>query len=276
MKSRICRMCGDEDLPGDGKGMFMDSDVGEDDFNYPAIPVCEGCGGLGIEFDCEDFKIRCRRIADLRFEFHPTDGLDEPPAILLYQTLTDLINEVGELVMIYGTGVEDSYATEILSEGFSEVCDLLKEEADQTIDEISKMKPIKTHEGVEETRKAMLAMYRGNFYKGAMVYKDLLKKHPRNAYIRHDFAILILRFKRDKQEALRYFKESTFCFPKSALHFFQTARMLILLNREEEAMEYLKETKRQEDYEEFKEEHGRVVDDLLIQILGLDFSDRYN
>lgn len=110
-----------------GPGIFRDFDS---DLSY-GIPICGGCGGLGFQYETEDFKERTQKIMDLRFKYRPSDPKERKGLSVseMLQTLVYLENEVKDLVEKYGSGVENSFAKNIIDGGLSETKNLLKEAA---------------------------------------------------------------------------------------------------------------------------------------------------
>ncbi len=252
LKGKLCSWCGHKGVAGDGNGVFRDVDVDISTRGYPGIPVCGGCGGLGVEYDTEDFKRRMERIMKLRFEFHPIDNFPDPPDIILYQTLKSLLEEVKELTEKYGCGNEKSFARTLLSGSYDKVLSFLKEEAAKILEELEHDEAPTPEAELE--RPALKAFYSGDLEKGEKLFKELLKSHPENSMIMHDFGAMLIKFKRDPERALRYFIEATKLNPKKALHFHQVARTLVLLGREDEAQKYFVEATQQPDFEEFNGE----------------------
>jgi len=113
-KSESCWWCSKDSSLNVAPGWFRDFDS---DLSY-GIPVCGGCGGLGIQFDSDDFKERTDKIMKLRFEYCPQDP-EKMAALTIPQKLNILKSieqEVIDLVKTYGYGAENSLARQI-SEG---------------------------------------------------------------------------------------------------------------------------------------------------------------
>lgn len=249
--SAPCSWCAKNGVPGDGAGLFQG-----DDSNlifFPTIPVCGGCGGLGVEFKSRDFKRRAKRIMKLRLQFHPTDKLNEhPPFVIMHQALKIIVDEVKQLVEVYGPGMKGSYASYLLGESTQEDIKLLEEEKD---DMIRKIEGVQENESeiIKATRPAVLAFYKGNIKEGERLYKEAVRKLPKNSVIYHDFSVLLLHFRRDPNKSLLYMIRATKLKPKKAIHFMQTAGILALLGRTSEAYQYVAEARKCPDVTAFSE-----------------------
>jgi len=268
-----CDWCSRGGVKGDGGGVFMDVDFDSSDLSYRGIPVCGGCGGLGVQFNTRDFKRRCRRIGDLRFKYHPIDNLPlDPPDIIIYTNLKKLLEEIRALTEKYGFGLPNSYARTLLNDrSFKEALRLLKENADEKVRSIREAarKPTKAE---EESRQAVIHLYKGDIKEGERLFREAIKKFPDNSILRHDCGILTIEFRRDLKKALPHLKASTRLEPKKSLHFFQTAKTLLLLGRKNEAIEYFKKTQKQPDYKEFCEQEGGDVGKMLAGYYGIQVS----
>jgi len=260
-------------VKGDGGGVFMDVDFDSSDLSYRGIPVCGGCGGLGVQFNTRDFKRSCRRIGDLRFKYHPGDNLAlHPPDIIIYTNLKKLLEEIRALTEKYGFGLPNSYARTLLNDrSFKEALRLLRENANKKVRSIREAarKPTKAE---EESRQAVIHLYKGDIKEGERLFREAIKKFPDNSILRHDCGILTIEFRRDLKKALPHLKASTRLEPKKSLHFFQTAKTLLLLGRKNEAIEYFKKTQKQPDYKEFCEQEGGDVGKMLAGYYGIQVS----
>lgn len=242
-----CDWCSRGGVVGDGNGWFRDSDVDFSSRGYSGIPVCGGCGGLGVQYDTPDFAQRTKRIMELRFEFHPTDALPDPPEILLYLTLKELIKEVRDLVAKYPTENKSCYA-QVISDGrLDKVLELLKVEVDAMVDTLENDEP--PPEAVEMLP-ALKAVYSGEVDKGLEYMLKILENNPNDSLYVHDYGILLLRFKRDAEGALAQFIKATELEPKKTNHFFDVIRLLSSLGRNAEAEEYLEKAKTAPDYKD--------------------------
>lgn len=252
--SQPCDWCARKGVPGDGDGQFRDVDVDFNKFYYPGIPICGGCGGLGIQFDTEDFKARVERILKLRFEFHPTDGLSEPPTSVIYVKLKALIKEVEELTQEYGLGSENSYARRFIApdSSFREALATLEGYVEENIRIIKETKSDEDPNPVDATREAMLKLYSGEAEEGLAMFKAALEKFPNDNSLTHDYGSLVAMYGRDLPLAAEYLEKATKLEPKKALHFYQAGKILVQLGKYPQAIGYLHDTKLQPDYEEFK------------------------
>lgn len=266
--SKVCSWCGHKGVPGDGNGVFRDFDVDFNTFSYPGIPVCGGCGGLGVEHEVEDFKARTSRICDLRFKFHPVDGLQEPPIVIPYVALKELIKEVEELVKHYGPASENSFANRLLvpDSVYRRALSAMEKGVKETLERVKNYIPNIPKATIGRCREAMIALYSGEVEKGLRLYECLLKDFPDHSGLEHDYGTLLIMFKRDMPTALIHFKKSTALEPKKALHFFQTAKALAHLNRPVDALVCLIEAKEQADYSQFRKDNDDI--ETLIKELG--------
>lgn len=267
VKSYPCDCCSCSSFPSDGNGRLNDFDTLYNQFSYPGIPICGECGGLGIKFDCEDFKERVARILKLRFEFHPIDNLPEPPTSIPYIKLKALLKEVEELKVIYGMGSEESFAMYLIAphSPFREVLPMMEESIAVETKSFNEYAPDVPDEAVEPVRDALIKLYSGDIDEGINLFKIVLEKFPSDSRICHDFGTISIIFKRDCEEALEFFQKSTTLEPKKALHFYQTAKALLILERYSEAIDYFKLSMLQPDFIQFLAENkdlsvGEVID----------------
>lgn len=267
VKSYPCDCCSRSTFPGDGKGLLKDFDILYNNFSYPGIPICGECGGLGVKFDSEDFKERVARILKLRFEFHPIDNLPEPPTSIPYVKLKALLKEVEELNVIYGLGIENSYAMYFIAphSPFREVLPMMEESIAVETKSINEYDPDVPDEAVESVREALIKLYSGEIDEGLRLFKIVLEKFPNDSRICHDLGTISIIFKRDVETALEFFQKSTTLEPKKALHFYQTAKALVLLEKYPEAIEYFRLSMLQPDFKQFLAENkdlsvGEVID----------------
>ena len=107
--------CGPSEL-NIGPGYFSDYDS---DLSY-GIPLCGGCGTLGIRVDSEEFKTAARSIMKLRFEYCPDPREPGPkvPAIIRVQKLEQIEKEVTAHYQRYGQQEINSFAQEIVNKGY--------------------------------------------------------------------------------------------------------------------------------------------------------------
>ena len=268
-KSKPCDWCSPGGVVGDGNGVFRDSDYDFSILSYPGIPVCGGCGGLGVQYESEDFKERCVRVCDLRFKYHPTNSLAfDPPFILIYTSLKKLLEEVKELTEKYDSP-SNSFAKRFLNDKrYEEYLGILKESVDQIIKNAVEAEKRPT-EAEEESREAIINLCKGDVEIGLALYQKLIVKYPTNSVLLHDYGVILLTYERDSKKALECFVNATKLEPKKALHFFQVAKLLIFLERKKEAVKYLKKTQKQTDYKEFSEENGVNVGEIIAELLGI-------
>jgi tetratricopeptide (TPR) repeat protein len=237
--AKLCDWCS-----GTGKFRDVDSDFGV--YLYPAIPICGGCGGIGVQYESKDFKDRVSKICDLRFEYYPTDSLPYgPEGVTRYKALSELVEKVKELVSMYPS-LEGSFA-KVVEKDFQEYVEILKEGVDENISWLKNTEP--KDEVQKVTKDGVIAYYSGNTDEGERLYKEALEKYPESSEINHDLGALTMKFRRNPEAALPYFIRSTELEPKKALHFVQTADTLLLLKKPEEALKFLKESQKQPDYE---------------------------
>lgn len=79
------------------------------------IPVCGGCGGLGVQYPTSDFQERTEKIQKLRSEYADAVYKEQNPQKQL-EAIQSLEAEVKELVGVYGHGKDNSFAHAV-SEG---------------------------------------------------------------------------------------------------------------------------------------------------------------
>jgi|GEM_PF-3128283 len=262
-----CSWCTGGSILDVSPGVFRDSDVDFSSYSYPGIPVCGGCGGLGETLETEDFKERTSRIMKTRFEFHPTDGLPEPPSPVLLKALEGLDTEVKALVERYGHGADDSYAKKIAEGYLEKPIEMLKVEVSESI-EAMKNFPVNPDPAAEETRSAILALYQGDFDKGKEMFKEVIKDHPTNSIVIHDFGTLMMNFFRNPEKAFSLFKRSTELEPKKALHFYQAGKCLLYLKRHEEAITWFERAMLQPDFLKFAEDRDEDLNELINNIIS--------
>lgn len=108
-KSRSCDWCCGGSILDVGSGIFRDFDS---DFSY-GVPVCPGCGGLGIIVDSTRFKELSDKIYRLRFEYCPGGG-KELPQEELRKKFKELIGAVQEIYREFGNKNMNCYAKGLL------------------------------------------------------------------------------------------------------------------------------------------------------------------
>ncbi|KKT54328.1 MAG: hypothetical protein UX08_C0020G0007 [Candidatus Collierbacteria bacterium GW2011_GWB1_45_35] len=270
LSSVTCSWCGHKGVPGDGNGVFRDVDVDFNTLSYPGIPICGGCGGLGVEYEVEDFKARTSRICDLRFKFHPVDDLQEPPTVIPYVALRELIKEVEELVKYYGPASENSFSSRLLAPDsvYRRALSVMEKGVNETLERVKNYTPDIPRATISRCREALIALYSGEIDKGFRLYERLLKDFPTHSGLEHDYGTLLIMFKRDMPNALLHFQKSTTLEPKKALHFFQTAKALVLLKRPVDALVYAIEAKEQPDYPQVQAENDDI-ESLLTELSHL-------
>ncbi len=239
----------------DGFGSFADVDVDFNTFSYPGIPVCGGCGGIGLQYNTEDFKTRTSRIMELRFQFHPVDSLPEPPEALIYHSLRELVEQVKSLSVDYGPIPAESFAAEIVAGKYDKALFALKANVDSDI-ALVKREDITNDVAKQATISAILALLEGKFEEGYKLFEEAITKYPDNSVIQHDYGVVLVTYKRDAENALKWFINATKLDPKKTLHFYQTAKLLKHMKRHGEAMWYLEEAEKQPDFDDFVREHS--------------------
>ena len=266
----VCNWCGHMGVPGDGNGIFMDTDYFPGrGFSYSAIPICGGCGGLGIQFSTRDFQDRTDKIGDLRFKFYPMDSFPEPPSVVPYQYLNELLKEVEDLVARYKI-TSDCYATRLIhpESHARQTLTALEELVQVDLQVLNEDNPDLPVTYAEANRGAMIALYSGKFEKGFQLFESLLEKFPDDSTLWHDYTILQIIINRNSSKIDELWSKSTSKEPKRALHFFQAGKYYWAEKKPYKALEYLKAAKDQPDWAEFQVIHGVDLDDLIGSIEG--------
>lgn len=265
-KPKTCSWCGHHGVSGDGNGIFMDTDFfpGKG-FSYKAIPVCGGCGGLGVQFDTTDFKERTSKISDLRFKFYPVDKFPEPPSIVPYAYLKELISEVEQLVKIYAID-KDCYATRLIKQNSHArgMLKILEELVEVDLSVLRSNNPDLPSEYAEENRLAMIALYSGKFEEGFRLFEKLLEKFPEDPVLWHDYAVLRMTFSRDDSKIDQLWQIATTKEPKRALHFFQAGKYYWNIAKEPYlAIDFFEKAKSAPDWAEFQVAEAVDFDELI-------------
>lgn len=256
LQSKSCDWCSGGSFLDIRPGKFRDFDS---DLSY-GIPVCGGCGGLGVQYEIEDYKERTRRICDLRFKYCPTDP-SEREKLTTTDKLANLIAleaEVKDLVSIYGAK-EDSFANEI-----NEGCLLPKiEELHELAKIIEQIRNTPSDEIKEDLKEPSIAYVEGRNKAADKGFKEAIKKHPDSSFPEHDYAVFLAEGLENYEEAAKHFIRSTYLEPKKSLHFFSAAKCLTTIGRISEAILYLKEMKSQGDFSEFVANNEVNVDETI-------------
>jgi len=232
----------------DGIGIFDDSDM-HSHFDYPGIPICGGCGGLGHKFDTEDFKERTKQIGKLRSKFHPNDGLPEPPLPVIYYSLAGIVTGVKSLVETYGRGVEGSFASIIADGAYDQMVASLGTEIQESINQIKGVTEVENNYEFSQ-KEAMLALYEGRFEEGLSLWQELVKKHSDSSQMSYDLGVVFINFFRDANNALECFVRATDLEPKKTMHFFATALLFSLMGKPFEGIPFLERAQLQPDYDD--------------------------
>lgn len=264
---KTCSWCGHHGVDGDGNGIFMDIDAFPGrGFSYSAIPICGGCGGLGRQYKTTDFKARTAKICDLRFKFYPTDRCPEPPSIVPYKYLRELLKEVEDLVARYKI-TSDCYATRLIrpESHARKTLKLLKElvQADlQVLSENNSDLPT-THS--EANREAMIAIYSGEFKKGLQLFQALLEKYPQDSTLWHDMGILHMTIDRDIEKAQSCLEKAVTLEPKKTLHFYQLGNLYLQAKNGNylKAIHAFENAKKQLDWAEFQVANSVDFDEII-------------
>lgn len=260
MDSKPCSWCVPKSHLGfiaDSNGFFSDFDC---DLSY-GIGVCGGCGGLGIQVEGEDFKARANRIMQIRFEYCPTDELPEPPTCVRLQALKNLKREVTEHYALFGEG-RVCYAKFLLDTELNRL--ILAHEKIITIEleAYTNMQPSSFVSNPELSRQALLASVRGDLDEAETMHRSLISQST-SSVDWHDAGTFFLMHRRDAEQALQHYRKSCECEPKKALHFLQTARLLILLERNDEVLPFLREAIKCEDFENQDAETKEQITQLV-------------
>ena len=268
IKVQVCSWCGRRGVRGDGSGQFMDTDVNPGrDFFYPAIPICSGCGGLGVEINSDEFRALAQKVYEYRFKYYPVDKYPEPPVIVPYKYLKLLIATVEEIVQKFGSyGVENCYAKWFIRPNgvFKTLLDNLEEMVKENIQSIKTEKPQLSDDQAERNRVEMLAIFSGDFDKGFNLFEDHLKACPDNSTLWHDFTILQMLILRTTENIDEYWKKATAQNPAKALHFFQAGKYYWNIAQDPfRALTYLNDAKSAPDWADFQVAEGVGFDELV-------------
>ncbi len=249
-----------------GTGIFKDTDFFPGrGYSYQAIPICGGCGGLGVHYNTSDFKARTAKIAELRFKYYPTDKFPEPPSIVPFTYLAQLIKEVEQLVKIYKVS-SDCYAARLIRENSHtrSVLKMFEELVQVDLSVLKENNPELPAEYAEENQQAMIALFSGEFVKGFTLFESLLEKHPEDGTLWHDFAVLQMLISRDDSRIDDLWKTATSKKPQKALHFFQAGKYYWnIAENPFKALTYLKGARNAPDWAEFQVTDGVDLDELI-------------
>jgi tetratricopeptide (TPR) repeat protein len=253
IQSKLCTWCGSGFDPNDGNGYLFDSDMNQSRI-FPAIPICGGCGGLGVQFDTEDFKTRVNRIKTLRFQFCPIDPFPDPPTAVYYVALTGLIKEINALTKAYGFGNDNSFARDFKNNFrlYRDMLSIMEMTMNMGAQKLKETPLYTSKVYAQAAMGATIKCFTGQIDEGIKQLKDLCEKYPNDSELINNLGTLCLLYKRDSDEAMKCLIKSTTLEPRKSLHFLSVAQLFHMLKNDQDTLVYLKLIKEQPDYQEFK------------------------
>ncbi len=276
--SQTCSLCGAPGAKTSNGVHYEANDLVPSGFSFTTIPICPRCGGLGIEFDCEDFHQKVSQIIEFKHLYHPMDGFPQPPAILRYQYLKGLIEGVEKLLSVYGPGNQYCFAGEMVESNSPdrEVLEMTRLEASRILERVTSTVgdyPFAIRSLMHE---ANVALYSGDVNKGLRLFKVGVDMLPNDASLVHDYAVMQIRFARNIEEALSLFIRATTLEPKRSLHFYQAAHVLEVLGRGNESAIYMSHIALCPDFENFVKEIDPKKRERLIRSVSQNSQYRLN
>jgi tetratricopeptide (TPR) repeat protein len=245
MTSKACGWCAPKPhLPfiADNNGFFSDFDC---DLSY-GLGVCGGCGGLGIQVENEDFSERAKKIMHLRFVYCPTDTrLPTPPMCLRLRALKELKKELAEHYQLYGEGRE-SYAKYLLDTKLDQLVMTHEQSIEKEVERYTQT-PDPSDEQIKTLRQALLASVRGDLDQAESLFRERAEQ-MQNSIAWHDLGTFFGMYRRDVERTIECYKMSCTLEPKKTLHFFELARILLLFERNQEAIPFLRQAIECEDF----------------------------
>lgn len=268
LKVSVCSWCGHSGVRGDGNGQFADTDYAPGrGFFYPAVPICSGCGGLGVQVQSKEFEKLTSKVYEYRFKYYPVDRFPEPPEIVPYKYLKLLLETVEEIVKKYGDlASENCYAKWIIRPNgvYRQLLINLEKIVNDNLEKIKFGKPELADSEVEKNRAAMLAIYSGDFDKGFKLFEDHLRECPENSTLWHDFTVLQMLILRSTDNIDEYWKKSTAQKPAKALHYFQAGKYYWNIAQDPfKALTYLNDALKCPDWAEFQVTDGVDFGELV-------------
>ncbi len=112
-----CDWCSGSSSLNVGPGIFRDIDWEPMAGIGIGIPVCGGCGGLGTQYESEDFKSKVKAIGDLRYQFYESVRAKNLKKQL--KAVEKLDRQIKKLVEEYGTGTAESFAQAVAEGGLN-------------------------------------------------------------------------------------------------------------------------------------------------------------
>lgn len=261
MSFKLCDWCVPKPHLGfiaDKNGFFSDFDC---DLSY-GIGVCGGCGGLGMQVAGEDFDARTARIMKLRFEYCPTNDVLPPlPIGARLRALKGLKNELAEHYRLYGEG-RSCYAKFLLE---TELDRLIKQHTEFVESDVEVYKRMPPNPGLpnhELAREAIIASIRGDLEEAEQKYRAHTEQ-TNNSIAWHDLGTFLLMYRRDANQALECYRTSCLQEPKKSLHFIQTAHLLMLLDRNDEVLSFLRQSTKCADFESQEQNLRQQIIDII-------------
>lgn len=249
-----------------GKGIFRDFDSDLSD----GIPVCGGCGGLGVQYPGEDFENRRTKIMELRFKYCPTDvnereRLTESDRLgTLKQLDREILDrEIKELVEIYGgSESKNSFAENIAAGGLSDLIEasekhirVVEEARSKVVDPVS-----------AALLEPSIAFTQGRYKAAEEGFKEAIRVFPKSSLVYHDYGVFLAEAKGDLDGAYENFSMSANFEPRKAIHAYQTAKCAVMLGRNKEAVNWLTLAQKMPDLLEFEVAEGVSIDGIIEQL----------
>jgi tetratricopeptide (TPR) repeat protein len=246
----------------------MDTDVNPGrGFFYPAIPICSGCGGLGVEIDSDEFRTLAQKVYEYRFKYYPVDRFPEPPEIVPYTYLKLMLQTVEEIVHKFGqTSSEGCYAKWFIRPNgvFRELLKNLEEMVGCSLEIIKTGKSEVGYGQADRNKAVMLAIYSGDFEKGFKLFEDHLRDSPGISTLWHDYGILQISINRNAEKALKALEKAITLEPKKALHFYQLGNLYLSLDGKYlDALHSYGKARIQPDWAEFQVAYGVDLQEII-------------
>jgi tetratricopeptide (TPR) repeat protein len=217
------------------------------------IPVCMGCGGIGLQVDAADFRARANRVANLRSRCSPRSRLADPPPQVQLGLLEAMERECDALERKYGDG-DDCMARQIAKgEAFAALKTFLRDMARAALTEIVDRRR-STDAETSMIAAAEYKAHRGTLDTAERQFKDAAAAFPDSALGPSKWGEFLLLYRRDVRAALACFEEALRRGSDSTVCHYNVARCLGWLNRHDEQMSCLERAKSCPDYAEFMQQ----------------------
>lgn len=261
METKPCSWCTRGPLQI-GSGLFRDFDS---DLSY-GIPICPGCGGLGVEIVSDDFKTRTKRIGDLRSAYCPVESVPLPdyPVPLRLKALKGIEREITELWTLYGANAPAKCpAASIAAGGLRRHIQELDGDMAHVL-QIMEGARLDTGGGrTTETRDALIAAFKGDVDAAEELFQRAMAVYPDSSIIVHDYASFLVGFKRSYKLAAPHFERSCEMEPKRALHYFQAARCFAFLKEDAKVRSLATQARACTDFITLEDEDQRAIREII-------------